>query len=327
MVRYHTSCVFMYDTSFLFYRRFIVFELSGRSIPLSDIRHEADAPMSAHTTFRVGGCAKEMFFPKDMDELLTVKRSFAGSSARCMVVGKGSNLLFDDKGYDGDIISIGRDFAGLEFCETDDGSGALIRAQAGILLKDLALAARNHGLTGLEFAYGIPGTLGGAVVMNAGAYGGEMKDVIESVIIIDENCNVRTVPALEMDFGYRHSAVTEKQIVAGAVIRLSKGNAEEIKAKMDDFQARRREKQPLNYASAGSTFKRPEGYFAGRLIEDSGLKGYRVGDACVSEKHAGFVVNLGHATASDIKQVIADVQRIVYEKQGVHLEPEVRIIQ
>ena len=303
-----------------------MFELSGKSIPLSDIRHEANVPMSAHTTFHAGGHAKEMFFPKDMDELVMVKRCFAGPGVKCMVVGKGSNLLFDDEGYDGVIINIDKDFARAEVEEMSDGSGAYIRAQAGIRLAELALLARDHELTGLEFAYGIPGSLGGAVVMNAGAYGGEMKDVIDSVIIIDENCNIKTVSVADMDFAYRHSAVTDKQIVAGAVLKLQKGSRAEIKAKMDDFQARRREKQPLEYASAGSTFKRPEGYFAGKLIEDSGLKGYRVGDACVSEKHAGFVVNLGHATATDIKQVIADVQRIVYEKQGVHLEPEVRII-
>ena len=303
-----------------------MFEVSGRTFPLSDIKHEADAPMSDHTTFRVGGNAKEIFFPEDMDELLMVKRCFIGPAAKCMVIGKGSNLLFDEKGYDGVIISIGKNFSKAEVEELEDGAGAVIRAQAGIRLADLALLARDHELEGLEFAYGIPGTLGGAVVMNAGAYGGEMKDVIESVILIDENCNIKNVPASDMDFGYRHSAVTEKEIVAGAVLKLSKGKKADIQAKMDDFQARRREKQPLEYASAGSTFKRPEGYFAGKLIEDSGLKGYRVGDACVSEKHAGFVVNLGHATAADIKQLIADVQRIVYEKQGVHLEPEVRII-
>ena len=250
-----------------------MFETSGKSFPLSDIKHEANVPLSGCTTFRVGGNAKEMFFPKDMDELLMVKRSFAGPSARCMVIGNGSNLLFDDKGYDGVIISIGKEFARAEVEELSDGSGAYIKAQAGIRLADLALLAREHELTGLEFAYGIPGTLGGAVVMNAGAYGGEMKDVIESVILIDEKCDIKTVPAAEMDFGYRHSAVTDKDIVAGAVIKLKKGSRDEIKAVMDDLQARRREKQPLEYASAGSTFKRPEGYFAGKLIEDSGLKG------------------------------------------------------
>ena len=205
--------------------------------------------------------------------------------------------------------------------------GTVIRAQAGALLSAVAAEAKNHSLTGFEFAGGIPGTLGGAVTMNAGAYGGEMKDVLKSVTVADREGNIRKLSAEELNLGYRTSIVkTAGYLVLEAEISLKEGNPEEIKALMKDLTERRTSKQPLEFPSAGSTFKRPEGYFAGKLIMDSGLRGYRVGGAQVSEKHCGFVINAGGATAADVRALIQDVQNTVYEKFGVMLEPEVRFL-
>ncbi len=238
------------------------------------------------------------------------------------ILGKGSNVLFADEGYPGVIIEIG---AGMEKVERIGDTG--IRAQAGVSLSALAAFAAREGLSGLEFAGGIPGTLGGAVTMNAGAYGGEMKDVIVSAKVMDEEGAVKVLSCGELELGYRTSIVQKKQLVVlEAEFLLNPGTTEEIQNTMKELNAKRREKQPLEYPSAGSTFKRPEGYFAGKLIEDAGLRGYRVGDAQVSEKHCGFVVNRGKATCAEVLQLIEEVQKKVKEQFGVQLEPEVRII-
>ncbi len=238
------------------------------------------------------------------------------------ILGKGSNVLFADEGYPGVVIEIG---AGMEKVERTGDTG--IRAQAGVSLSALAVFAAREGLSGLEFAGGIPGTLGGAVTMNAGAYGGEMKDVIVSAKVMDEEGVVQELSCEELQLGYRTSIVQKKQLVVlEAEFLLKPGTTEEIQNTMKELNAKRREKQPLEYPSAGSTFKRPEGYFAGKLIEDAGLRGYRVGDAQVSEKHCGFVVNRGKATCAEVLQLIKDVQKEVKEQFGVQLEPEVRII-
>ena len=237
-----------------------------------------------------------------------------------MILGNGSNVLFMDQGYDGVIIQI---YSNMNSIKIEDD---VIYAEAGALLSKVASFARDNELTGMEFAAGIPGTLGGAVVMNAGAYGGEMKDIIEYVDILEEDLTVKRYLCDEMEFGYRHSIVEGSKVVLGAAIKLDKGDVESINKKMAELKEARVSKQPLEYPSAGSTFKRPEGYFAGKLIEDSGLKGYSVGGAMVSTKHSGFVINYDNATSSDVLTLISDVQNVVYDKYGVKLEPEVRII-
>ncbi len=290
-----------------------------------------DEPMYIHTTFRVGGRAARFVSVKSTDEFTALLKILAdegvsysntGSSedgtSSYYVTGNGSNILVSDAGYDGLII----DTSDMNELSTD---GDVITAEAGVMLGRLAGAALEHELTGLEFASGIPGTLGGAVCMNAGAYGGEMKDVIESVTVFDRDLGeVRALTNEEMDFSYRHSVVKDRPyIVLSAVIRLSAGEHDEIEALMKDLNGRRREKQPLDYPSAGSTFKRPVGFFAGGLIEECGLKGYAVGGAAVSDKHAGFVINRDKATATDIYRLICEVREKVYADTGVRLEPEV----
>lgn len=238
-----------------------------------------------------------------------------------MVMGNGSNMLVSDKGIRGVVLQVG---GKLSQCRID---GETVYAEAGILMSALAKRILAAELTGFEFASGIPGTLGGGIYMNAGAYGGELKDIIREVTYMDENGEIRTARNAELDFGYRHSMFeTRKCVILSCVMELKKGNAEEIRALMADYTKRRNDKQPISMPSAGSTFKRPEGYFAGKLIQDSGLMGYSVGGAQVSEKHAGFVVNKGGATAEDVLNLIEYVQKTVMDKFGVHLEPEVRLI-
>ena len=278
--------------------------------------------MGGHTTFRIGGCADVFVTPQSITEAADIVRLLLARGVKYTVIGNGSNLLVSDKGYRGCIVCMGSAVGDITV------SGQVITAGAGALLSKVANAAYESGLTGLEFASGIPGTLGGAVVMNAGAYGGEMKDVITSVTMLDAG-NGQTVifTGEDMKFGYRTSIVKNHPlIVLEAQITLETGSKEEIREKMDDFARRRKEKQPLEFPSAGSTFKRPEGYFAGKLIEDAGLKGFSVGGAAVSEKHCGFVVNKGGATASDIIELIKKVRLTVNEKFGVLLEPEVVIL-
>ncbi len=282
-----------------------------------------DEPMSRHTSFRTGGLAKVLVSPADEKELSEALKLCHENSLRFYVMGNGSNLLVTDEGFDGVIIKIDRDFNGGEITVKDE----YICASAGALLSKVAAAALNASLTGFEFAAGIPGSVGGAVSMNAGAYGGEMKDVISSVRLMNYEGEIKTFSCEEMNFGYRHSVLNEENyIVLSAEILLKKGNYDDIKDYMKELSDKRKEKQPLEYPSAGSTFKRPEGYFAGKLIMDAGLRGYKVGGAQVSEKHCGFVINAGDATSTDILNLMENVKNIVYEKFGVILEPEVKIL-
>jgi UDP-N-acetylmuramate dehydrogenase len=277
-------------------------------------------PMSKHTTFRIGGAADIFVTPDSIEKIKSAIALANENSLPYYIVGNGSNLLVKDNGYRGVIIQLYNRFNAVEV------DGEYINAQCGVLLSGISKTALNNSLTGLEFASGIPGTLGGAVCMNAGAYGGEMKRIVESVTVLKDG-EIKTLSNEECDFGYRHSRImSEKMIVLEVKLKLEKGNADDIKAKMDELSVQRISKQPLEYPSAGSTFKRPEGYFAGKLIDDSGLRGYSVGGAQVSEKHCGFVVNKGGATAKDVITLMKNVNDIVKERFGVGLEPEVRII-
>lgn len=289
---------------------------------LPDLKIACDEPMSRHTSFRIGGPAKRMAFP-DSGKQLVLLMSFAEEcGAGPLVLGNGTNLLAPDQGLDRLVINTS---AGMKNISR---LGNVLQADCGVSLAQLADTARREGLTGLEFAHGIPGSLGGAVCMNAGAYDGEMKDVVTEVTVLDPACGIRTFSADEMEFRYRRSLLTDHPdwVVLHAAVCLKPGDPAEIKARMDALMQRRKKSQPLEYPSAGSTFKRPEGYFAGPLIEGCGLKGYTVGGAQVSEKHAGFVINRGGATCADILAVIRHVQETVYAAHGVRLEPEVRII-
>lgn len=278
-------------------------------------------PMNRHTTFRIGGPADYFLLPSSSEEVKGILEICKEESLQYFILGNGSNLLVSDEGYRGVIIQIYRNYGGLTV------EGTEIRAGAGVLLSQIAAAARNESLTGFEFAGGIPGTLGGAVVMNAGAYGGELKDVLKEAVVMDREGNIFTVPVEKLAMGYRTSLVkTAGYLVLEVVISLKKGSQEEIRDTMKDLADRRISKQPLEYPSAGSTFKRPEGYFAGKLIMDAGLRGYQVGGAQVSEKHCGFVINKGNATAADVCRLMADVQAKVQEQFGVTLEPEVKFL-
>ena len=278
-------------------------------------------PMNRHTTFRIGGPAEYFLLPSSSEEVKGILEICKEESLQYFILGNGSNLLVSDEGYRGVIIQLYRNYGGLTV------EGTEIRAGAGVLLSQIAATARNESLTGFEFAGGIPGTLGGAVVMNAGAYGGELKDVLKEAVVMDREGNIFTVPVEKLAMGYRTSLVkTAGYLVLEAVISLKKGSQEEIRDTMKDLADRRISKQPLEYPSAGSTFKRPEGYFAGKLIMDAGLRGYQVGGAQVSEKHCGFVINKGNATAADVCRLMADVQAKVQEQFGVTLEPEVKFL-
>ena len=278
-------------------------------------------PMNRHTTFRIGGPADYFLLPSSSEEVKGILEICKEESLQYFILGNGSNLLVSDEGYRGVIIQLYRDYGGLTV------EGTEIRAGAGVLLSQIAATARNESLTGFEFAGGIPGTLGGAVVMNAGAYGGELKDVLKEAVVMDREGNIFTVPVEKLAMGYRTSLVkTAGYLVLEVVISLKKGSQEEIRDTMKDLADRRISKQPLEYPSAGSTFKRPEGYFAGKLIMDAGLRGYQVGGAQVSEKHCGFVINKGNATAADVCRLMADVQAKVQEQFGVTLEPEVKFL-
>ena len=283
------------------------------------LEHE---PMARHTTMRVGGPAEILFSPASEGELLFAVREAKRAGTPFRIIGNGSNLLVLDGGLPGLTIRLGEAFSKISV------DGNQIRAQAGALLSRVAAAARDASLTGLEFASGIPGSTGGGMAMNAGAYGGQLSDVFEGCRALDpETGIISALGPAEMALGYRESAALSRGlIVTEAAFRLTAGDRSAIQAKMDDLSARRREKQPLNLPSAGSTFKRPEGYFAGALIEQAGLKGLRVGGACVSEKHAGFVVNDRGATAKDVLDLIRLVQARVLEHSGVRLETEVRIL-
>lgn len=280
-----------------------------------------EEPMKRHTTFRIGGPAEVFVMPGNLEEMQRILEICRTEDLPYFILGNGSNLLVSDKGYQGVVVQLYRNFGQIRV------EDRRIHAQAGALLSGIAAAAREASLTGFEFAGGIPGTLGGAVVMNAGAYGGEMKDVLKEVTVLTPEGGVLTLQADELHMGYRTSVIKEAgYIVLEAVISLEKGDQEEIRSRMQELAGMRTSKQPLSYPSAGSTFKRPEGYFAGKLIMDSGLRGYQVGGAQVSEKHCGFVINTGNATAKDVTTLMSDVQRIVLEKFGVKLEPEVKFL-
>lgn len=286
---------------------------------LSEDRIRTQEPMKMHTTFRVGGPADYFVMPESSGEVQQVISLCREEKMPYYVIGNGSNLLVSDEGYRGVILQIYRTMSRIE------AEGTLIRAQAGALLSAIAAKAYENSLTGFEFAAGIPGTIGGASVMNAGAYGGEMKDVIRSVTVLDRDGKIRKIEREDLEMGYRTSIISkEGYITLEAEIELSEGKPEEIKALMDDLRTRRVTKQPLEYPSAGSTFKRPEGYFAGKLIQDTGLAGFQVGGAQVSEKHCGFVINKENATAADIDSLMRQVSEKVKEKFGVTLEPEVK---
>lgn len=281
-----------------------------------------DAPMSRYTTFRVGGNVDALFFPKDESELALAFKIAKENGIPVTVIGNGSNMLVKDGGIAGLVIRLGDEFSGITV------TGTRVTALAGDSLTRVAMKAYENGLTGFEFASGIPGSVGGGMAMNAGAYGGELKNVTVSARLMDPETGVVTEYSVdELQMGYRTTlALTKGLIVTEAVFELTAGDKETIKATMDELNKRRRDKQPLTYPSAGSTFKRPEGHFAGALIEGAGLKGLTVGGAQVSEKHAGFIINTGSATAKDILNLIDLVKQRVFENSGVTLEPEVRIL-
>ncbi len=284
-----------------------------------------DEPMSKHTSFEAGGSAKYFLIPAGVEELAFVIETLTKAGEKYFVLGNGSNVLVRDEGFDGSIILVKDNFK--YYRAGSNGANTIVTAAAGLSLKELSEKLLADRLGGFEFASGIPGCMGGAMAMNAGAYGGEMKDVVIGAKVIDKKGKILKLSKDELEMGYRSSAIQKNgYVLIEAYLRFRSECEEVIREKIDDYTARRQEKQPLDMPSAGSTFKRPEGYFAGKLIMDSGLKGYRHGGAMISEKHCGFVVNAGGATASDIIALITEVQDIVYEKYGVRLEPEVRII-
>ena len=279
-----------------------------------------EEPMSKHTTFRVGGPA-DVFVSPSLEQLPEIMEIAKANEVPVTIIGNGSNLLVGDKGIRGLVISLGKEAENLSV------EGTQMTLGAGCMLSKAAAEAARRSLSGLEFASGIPGSLGGAIVMNAGAYGGEMKDVIVSCSVLTTKGEVKELSPEELDLSYRHSCITEKNyIVLSATVQLTPREESLIREEMADYKSRRVEKQPLEYTSAGRTFKRPEGYFAGKLIQDAGLSGYTVGGAKVSEKHCGFVINAGNASAADVLQLIQNVQDKVYEVFQVKLEPEVKMI-
>ena len=286
-------------------------------------------PLKQHTSFRVGGPAKVYVVPEDIEELQKLIRFLHEEELPYDIIGNGTNLLVSDAGVDHVVVEIGRALEGIELlpeANASDEKTYYIRVLAGTLLSKAAQFAATQALSGMEALRGIPGTLGGAVTMNAGAYGTEMKDVLYSVDVLTPEGELQTLTPAELALGYRHSVIPERgYVVVAATLALRKGDPVEIKARMADFQNRRKEKQPLDKASAGSTFKRPEGYFAGKLIEDTGLRGFRHGGAQVSEKHCGFVINDGTARAADIYWLIGEVRKRVLLEQHVELTPEVKL--
>ncbi|NMW85518.1 UDP-N-acetylmuramate dehydrogenase [Peptoniphilus sp. AGMB00490] len=281
-----------------------------------------DEPMLNHTSFCVGGPAKLLIKPKDEDSLVEIIKEIKRNNYKFYILGNCTNVIVKDNGFDGIIIKLKNKLRDIKKVGNTE-----IYAGAGVSLKKVSEFAMENSLTGLEFAHGIPGSLGGGVVMNAGAYDGEMKNVIKSVRLLDENLRIIELSGEDMSFSYRHSLVQERDlIVLGATFALSHGDKDEIKEKYEEFDRRRAEKQPLDKPSAGSTFKRPKGYFAGKLIDDSGLRGFTHNGAGISEKHCGFVVNKDNASAKDVLETIEIVQKVVQDKFGVKMEREVKII-
>ena len=291
-------------------------KLQAEAIPFRE-----NEPLAAHCTFKIGGPAQLFVMPENEQQLCSAVALCKEQAVRYYLLGNGSNILFADEGFSGVVIDVSALDAEIAVEDT------VLTAGAGVRLAALCKAALKHGLSGLEFAYGIPGTVGGGVCMNAGAYGGEMKQVVERVHFLEADGTPGVMSGEDLAFGYRKSAfMGTKRIITSAELRLESGAEAEITAKMEDFMRRRREKQPLELPSAGSVFKRPEGYFAGTLIEQCGLKGFAVGGACVSEKHAGFIVNKGGATCADVEALIRAIQDTVFQATGVELEPEIRRI-
>ena len=292
-------------------------ELQNAQIPYS-----CNELLSLHTSFKIGGPARFFCMPQNVQQLVAAVRLCQNSCLRFYLLGKGSNALFKDEGFDGVVVSTSH----LEECiEIKEDT---VCASSGASLMRVCRAVQRCGLSGLEFAFGIPGSIGGAVYMNAGAYGGEMKDVLSSVTVLDQAGNIRSISADELELGYRTSIFTHSHwCILSAAMQLKPDDPLAIKSKMDELMARRKDKQPLEYPSAGSTFKRPEGAFAGELIQRCGLRGARIGDAAISEKHCGFVVNLGKATCADVLQLTEHVKQIVKEQTGFTLEEEIRVIE
>ena len=288
---------------------------------LADVELRFHEPMSKHTSFRIGGGAEVMAFPKNREELARILKVSALMDIKPAILGAGTNVLAPDAGISGLVICLKDCLSGMEQLDGDR-----IRVAAGVTMTRAAVFAANLGLAGMEFAHGIPGTIGGGIYMNAGAYGGELKDICESVDVMDLQGNVRTLTNEQMGFSYRHSMLEENPgIVVGAIFRLNPMEPEQIKAKMKELQGKRTAAQPLDLPSAGSAFKRPVGGFAAALIDQAGLKGYTVGGAAISTKHAGFAVNIGGATARDVQDLLQRVSDIVFEKSGIRLESEIRI--
>lgn len=287
-----------------------------------------DELMSKHTTFRIGGPADYFTMPSTIEQVAELVRVCKAEGIAFFVIGNGSNLLVGDKGYRGVIIQIGSNMASYSVDEVNqENTKYIVTAGAGLMLAKLATTVAKEGMMNFEFASGIPGTIGGAVTMNAGAYGGEMKDVLVSATVVNEDGDIVTLSKEELQLGYRTSIIQKQPyIVVEAKFEFEKGDSVAIMDRIKELGKQRREKQPLEFPSAGSTFKRPEGYFAAKLIDDSGLRGYRVGNVMVSEKHCGFVVNVGGGTAEEIMTLVKDVQRIVFEKFQVSLETEIRMI-
>lgn len=288
---------------------------------LPDLQMEKDVPLRRHTSFHIGGPARRMAFPENREQLVLLMALAEECGIKPFILGKGTNLLVTDDGLDTLVIKVAERMNDIRLVDE-----VTVEADAGVSLARLAVFAQQNGLAGFEFAHGIPGSLGGAVFMNAGAYGGEMKQVLVEITALYED-GVRRLTVEEADLTYRHSTfMDDGAVVLGAKVRLSKDDPAAIRSRMDDLMARRKATQPLEYPSAGSTFKRPQGNFAGTLIEKTGLKGLTVGGAQVSVKHAGFLINLGEATFADVTELIAQVQQKVYQASGVMLEPEVKII-
>lgn len=293
-----------------------IYEYIRAYVPEEDIL--LSEPMCRHTTFRVGGEAQCLVRISSPQQLAVLIPYLQEVEIPYFILGNGSNLLVSDKGFEGVILQLGGNLNQITV------EGTKIKAGAGALMSQIAGVALKHGLAGFEFASGIPGTVGGGVVMNAGAYDGEMKQVVECVTVMNDKGEILEISGKDMEFGYRTSIIKNRPfVVLEVVMQLQEGDGEAIRAKMDDLARRRREKQPLEFPSAGSTFKRPEGYFAGKLIMDAGLRGYSIGGARVSDKHCGFVINAGNATAADVAEVIQEVQERVKDKFGVTLEKEV----
>ena len=297
--------------------RDVIEKLKGALSPEQIFEQE---PMSQHTTFKVGGCADVLVEPCSVEQVQSVVNICREAAVKLYVIGEGSNLLVSDSGLRGVVMHLGSAFSDIAI------DGCALTCQAGATNEQVAAEALAAGLAGYEFASGIPGSIGGAAYMNAGAYDGEFKDVARSVVCIAKDGSLCTLDAADAGFSYRYSRMMDEGLIVVEVsIELREDDAAAIKARMDDLRQRRENKQPLEKASAGSTFKRPEGYFAGKLIQDAGMQGHSVGDAQVSPKHAGFVVNNGSATAEDVLGVISDVQEAVFKMEGVLLEPEVRM--